>query len=79
SWLYYGDWCWYLGWTEYRFTLEKMHFGLSPLGQHLQQDGVSLDGILLQPRAVDSMLVTLRKQKIQAVVPVPVSHPDNAR
>jgi len=73
SWLYYGEWCWYLGWTESRFVLDKMQFMLSPLGQRLQQEGVSLDGILLQPRAVDSMLVTLRKEKIP-VQPNTVRH-----
>jgi SAM-dependent methyltransferase len=26
SWLYYTDWCWYLGWSEWRFDVETLTY-----------------------------------------------------
>ncbi len=61
SWLYYADWFWYLGWTQARFTTEKLQFKLSDLGIRLQSDGRTPEDIMRTPRAVDLMSVQLRK------------------
>ncbi len=61
SWLYYTEWFWYLGWEEARFSLAKLDFVLSPLGESLKgkMDGETL---VRTPRAVDSLRVHLKKQ-----------------
>jgi len=61
SWLYYTDWFWYMGWTEYRFTTDKLNFKPSQLGIQLQTGGKEIQEIARTPRAVDSMLVQLKK------------------
>ena len=61
SWLYYTEWCWYLGWDS-GFTVEQLEFKLSELGDELVEMGMADDKILRTPRAVDSMKVTLCKQ-----------------
>ncbi len=61
SWLYYTDWFWYLGWTEARFTLEKIEFVLSPVGEELKSSLADKE-LVRTPRAVDSMRVCLRKR-----------------
>ena len=61
SWLYYTDWFWYMGWTKYRFTTEKLNFKPSQLGIQLQTGGKEIQEIARTPRAVDSMLVQLKK------------------
>ena len=61
SWLYYTEWCWYLGWDS-GFTIEQLEFKLSELGDELVEMGMADDKILRTPRAVDSMKVTLCKQ-----------------
>lgn len=66
SWLYYTEWFWYLGWQDARFDLAVNHVELSPLGEELQRGGSSLDFILRQPRAVDTMKVVLRKRHLTA-------------
>jgi SAM-dependent methyltransferase len=60
SWLYYTDWCWYLGW-ESGFKLEELQFKLSELGSEMSEAGLPDQEILRTPRAVDSMKVTLCK------------------
>ena len=60
SWLYYTEWCWYLGW-ESGFRLAELQFKLSELGSGMSEKGVSDEEILRTPRAVDSMKVTLCK------------------
>ncbi len=65
SWLYYTDWFWYLGWTEARFSVHKLDFMLSPLGEKLKGT-VSGEELVRTPRAVDSMRVSLRKQVLSA-------------
>jgi len=60
SWLYYTEWCWYLGW-ESGFKLTELQFKLSELGSGMSEKGVSDEEILRTPRAVDSMKVTLCK------------------
>ena len=61
SWLYYTEWFWYMGWTEARFSIAKLDFVLSPLGEGLK-GRVQGDELVRTPRAVDSMRVHLRKQ-----------------
>lgn len=61
SWLYYTDWFWYMGWSDFRFTLDSFDFVPSPLGEELKAKNVSRDEILRTPRAIDSMMVVLRK------------------
>lgn len=61
SWLYYTDWFWYMGWSNYRFVTEELNFGLSEYGDALRARGVP-DGELPKiPRAVDFMKVLLKK------------------
>ncbi len=60
SWLYYTDWFWYMGWSDYRFTLERLQFVPSEIGTELQSR-MALGELIRMPRAIDSMSVTLRK------------------
>ena len=62
SWLYYTDWYWYLGWKDARFDLTGLDFSLSAAGIKMQQADCSIEQILTQPRAVDSMSVVLTKR-----------------
>jgi len=64
SWLYYTDWYWYLGWQSDRFDLTRLTYGLSPAGERMQQQGINIDTILLQPRAVDNMQAILTKRPL---------------
>ena len=66
SWLYYTDWFWYMGWTEARFASHKFNLQLSPFGNHLQASGKDIQEIMRTPRAVDSMLVQLKKVPLSA-------------
>lgn len=66
SWLYYTDWFWYLGWQDSRFDVVNLSMVLSPYGLQLQAGGMPLQTLLLQPRAVDSMQVSLRKRNLTA-------------
>jgi SAM-dependent methyltransferase len=65
SWQYYTDWHWYLGWMEARFDLVFMQLQTSALGTELQRSGRSTEEILRTPRAVDALLVRLRKRYLQ--------------
>lgn len=65
SWLYYTDWFWYMGWSETRFTLERLQFVPSEIGTDLQSR-MPLGELIRMPRAVDSMSVTLRKVALSA-------------
>lgn len=58
---HYTKWCWYFGWTEHRFHLERLQFVPSELGQRLQTEAVSLEELLRTPRAIEAMLVSLVK------------------
>jgi SAM-dependent methyltransferase len=62
SWLYYTDWYWYLGWNRWRFDLTSLQYALSPIGQRLQAQSTPLEDLIRTPRAVDSMLLDLRKR-----------------
>lgn len=61
SWLYYTDWHWYLGWKTERFHLEKQQFVLSPVGKALKEQKMAVDDIMRTPRAIDSIMVVLKK------------------
>ena len=62
SWLYYTEWFWYLGWQEARFDLLHTNVQLSQYGVQLQAEGMTLEHIMRQPRAVDNMTVQLQKR-----------------
>ena len=64
SWLYYCEWHWYLGWTDYRFMQKNLQFILSDYGEELKTKFVADELIIKTPRAVDSMRVTLKKIKV---------------
>ena len=64
SWLYYTDWFWYLGWRDARFDVEALSYIPSPVGNDLLGRGQSIEDILRQPRAVDDMVVVLRKRPL---------------
>jgi SAM-dependent methyltransferase len=64
SWLYYTDWCWYLGWDRFHFGLQKLDMALSDVGRAMRERGVATSEILRQPRAVDAMHVELVKQAL---------------
>jgi len=66
SWLYYTDWFWYLGWSRWRFDLLSLQYMLSPIGQKLNGQGTPADDLVRVPRAVDSMLLELRKRALTA-------------
>ena len=63
SWWYYSDWAWYLGWTDYRFTVNVLDFNLSDYGHQLRAKMTDHEAIIKTPRAVDSMSVILKKIK----------------
>jgi hypothetical protein len=64
SWLYYTDWFWYLGWSEWRFDTVELLLVFSELGQRLQARGEPKEQIARTPRAVDVMRVSLRKRRL---------------
>jgi hypothetical protein len=66
SWLYYTDWFWYMGWTEARFVSHKLNLKLSQFGLQLQEGGKNTQEIMRAPRAVDAMLVQLKKVPLSA-------------
>ncbi len=60
SWLYYTDWFWYMGWSEARFTLDRLQFVPSDIGRGMAET-LPLGELIRVPRAIDSMSVSLRK------------------
>ncbi|CAN5760089.1 hypothetical protein BH11PSE7_BH11PSE7_09210 [soil metagenome] len=64
SWLYYTDWCWYMGWREHRFDLVSNVFELSDIGRQMKSRGVEMELILRTPRAVDVMRATFKKRAL---------------
>ena len=70
SFLYYTDWFWYLGWVDYRFDAQ-ISFNLSDLGRQLAAGGMKQEEVLRTPRAVDDLMVRLRKR---ATTPVFLHH-----
>jgi hypothetical protein len=68
SWLYYGEWCWYLDWYEDHLPTQKLELRLSPLGVEMHQAGASQDEIARTPRAVDAMYVELVKRPVPTAI-----------
>lgn len=66
SWLYYTDWFWYMGWSDFRFEIASFNFVPSPFGEALRAKGHDREDILRTPRAIDSMHVVLRKVALSA-------------
>jgi SAM-dependent methyltransferase len=66
SWLYYTDWHWYIGWFDYRFDIVSLTYSLSPIGAEMNNQGLNLDLITRTPRAVDSMVVELKKRSLNS-------------
>lgn len=64
SWLYYSDWHWYLGWTDYKFAVAKLDFIMSDYGQKMKAEKLADDFIVKTPRAVDAMQVILVKTRL---------------
>ncbi|ACS78653.1 hypothetical protein [Maridesulfovibrio salexigens] len=60
---YYTDWCWYVGWRDYRFFVKDLSYVPSDLGKQMHQQQQSLEKLLHTPRAIDSMTVTLEKRR----------------
>ena len=58
SWVYYCDWCWYLGWDR-GFVMRSIEFKPSEWGSTLTEP---LETLLRTPTAIDSMHVILEKQ-----------------
>lgn len=67
SWAYYTDWCWYVGWREYRFEVVSHVHLLSELGRALTTSGMSSDEVTRTPRAVDALRVKLVKRPLSDV------------
>ncbi|MDR2604130.1 MAG: class I SAM-dependent methyltransferase [Desulfovibrio sp.] len=63
SWIYYGDWSWYMGWRDACFDLKDLSFTLSEYGRRLISEGRTHDELLRVPRAIDGMYVILCKRK----------------
>ena len=66
SWIYYTDWCWYMGWQDFHFRLQKLEFTASDYGRQLLGAGKDQAAVVRIPRAVDGMYVELIKQPIPA-------------
>ncbi|NGZ28130.1 MAG: hypothetical protein G8345_14720 [Magnetococcales bacterium] len=62
SWLYYGDWYWYMGWKEARFDVVSLNMVPSIYGKQLIDQGQATTVIARQPRAVEAMVVVLKKR-----------------
>jgi SAM-dependent methyltransferase len=62
SFLYYGDWHWYVGWKD-RFYLQSMEFELSDIGVKMaQEEGLDINQLAVVPRAIDAMRIVLTKK-----------------
>ena len=66
SWLYYTEWHWYLGWTDWRFDVADIRYVVSDFGRDLHLSGANIDNIRRTPRAIDAMNVVLRKRHLTA-------------
>jgi len=63
SWLYYTDWCWYIGWLDERFDVVSQVFSITPYGHDLMQIHQDIDIVAKHPRAVDFISVKLKKRQ----------------
>lgn len=61
SWIYYTQWFWYLGWTSHRFQEQEIRYVTSDLGNKMLAKGYKLEKLLLVPRAVREIDITLKK------------------
>ncbi|MGF6904351.1 hypothetical protein [Paraburkholderia sp. GAS348] len=66
SWLYYTDWCWYVGWTDHRFDLIEQIYNITEYGTELMQQYNDITKVARFPRAVDTLHVKLRKRATTA-------------
>ncbi|MBF0158333.1 MAG: hypothetical protein HQL58_02305 [Magnetococcales bacterium] len=67
SWTYFTTLYAYLGWNEACFDPAEKYMIMSAWGQTLQASGqMSQEEIIRQPRAIDSMIVMLRKRYLTA-------------
>lgn len=66
SFIYFFDWAWYLGWTEWGLKTLNTRPILSEYGLNLRDKGRSLDEISSTPRAVDSLEVLMVKRMLPA-------------
>lgn len=61
SWIYFNEWSWYIGWTDYAFQLVKCELVVA--------EGVNPDTpieiLTSTPRAVEAMKVLLKKVKVK--------------
>lgn len=64
SWLYYTDWHAMIGWEESRFDTVDLQLVLSRSGMALRKEGMAIEKIRMQPRAVNEMAVVLRKRPV---------------
>lgn len=60
SWLYYFDWCWYLGWKEYGLRKIDLQYYVIDGLQRIQPSTMSPT----VPRSIDMMRVLLKKEKL---------------
>lgn len=57
SWIYYSEWAWYLGWTEYAFVLLSIELQCADWVDKT----TPVEELYRTPRAVESMHVVLKK------------------
>ncbi len=64
SWWYYDQWCWYLGWKEFKLEAEKIEFLIfdPKIAEYAKE--VGLEKVKNEPRVVDAMHVVLKKVRI---------------
>lgn len=59
SWRYYDEWCWYLGWRDYKLKLQDIEFLMFE-----KRPQLPIEEMVRTPRHIDAMHVILRKIKI---------------
>lgn len=67
SFWYYCQWHWYLGWKTHRFDLISLKYELSDHGKRLLKRGEDVNSIVLLPRTVDRIFVTMKKRALTAL------------
>jgi len=64
SFLYFYDWAWYLGWSEWGLKPLNIRPVLSAFGSRLREEGKSIDDLSCIPRAIDSLEVLMVKRML---------------
>ena len=64
SWLYYTHWFWYLDWKTHRFQECQTSYVPSDFGKKLIKRGAKTERLLLTPRAIDEIDITLQKIEV---------------